>query len=165
MWNLGPGSSRSTGQSLVEFALVFPIIVLIFFGLFDLGRGVFAYNTLENAARDGARVAAVNQVESSPGGDCNQSRPIENPLDAHWSIKTCAVVSATSLGISESDVTITYAPPPNTTVTCGTPLHVGCIATVTIVYEYAPATPLIGGLVGKVSMSASSDVPVERVFP
>ena len=33
--------------------------------LFDLGRAVFAYNTLTNAAREGARIAIVNQYTPS----------------------------------------------------------------------------------------------------
>ena len=43
--------SGGRGQSLVEFALVLPVFVLVLVSLFDLGRGVFAYNTLTNAAR------------------------------------------------------------------------------------------------------------------
>jgi len=44
------------GSSLVEFALVIPVIMLLIFGAVDLGRAVYAYNTIANAARDGARV-------------------------------------------------------------------------------------------------------------
>ena len=46
---------------MVEFALVIPIFLLVLVSLFDLGRAVFAYNTLTNAAREGARMAIVNQ--------------------------------------------------------------------------------------------------------
>ena len=53
--------SRGRGQTLVEFALVLPVFILVLVSLFDLGRGVFAYNTLTNAAREGARLAIVNQ--------------------------------------------------------------------------------------------------------
>jgi Flp pilus assembly protein TadG len=49
------------GQAIVEFALVVPIFILIVVGLFDVGRAVYAYNTAANAAREGARVAIVNQ--------------------------------------------------------------------------------------------------------
>ncbi len=49
------------GQTLVEFALVVPLFLLIVIGLFDVGRGVFAYNTIANSARAAARVAIVNQ--------------------------------------------------------------------------------------------------------
>ena len=52
---------RQRGQGLTEFALVIPIFLLLVVALFDLGRAVFAYNTLTNAAREGARIAIVNQ--------------------------------------------------------------------------------------------------------
>ena len=52
---------RGHGQSLVEFALVLPVFILVLVSLFDLGRAVFVYNTLTNAAREGARLAIVNQ--------------------------------------------------------------------------------------------------------
>ena len=50
---------RSRGQALVEFALVFPIFVLLFFGLIDLGRYVFVANSANQAAREAARANAV----------------------------------------------------------------------------------------------------------
>ena len=50
------------GQSLVEFALIAPVFFLILIGLFDVGYGIYAYNTVANAARSAARVAIVNQV-------------------------------------------------------------------------------------------------------
>jgi Flp pilus assembly protein TadG len=49
------------GQSMVEFALVLPVMVLIVAGIFDLGRAFFAYITITNAAREGARYGALNQ--------------------------------------------------------------------------------------------------------
>jgi len=50
---------RERGQSLVEFALVIPIVILIMVGLFDLGRVVFINNSLSDGARDGARHGAT----------------------------------------------------------------------------------------------------------
>ncbi len=47
------------GQSLVEFALVFPIFFVLLMGIIDLGRFVYTDATLSQAAREGARVAAV----------------------------------------------------------------------------------------------------------
>jgi Flp pilus assembly protein TadG len=148
----------------VEFALLFPVLILLLFGIVDLGRGVYAYNTIDNAARQGARVATVNQIEESP--DCDESRPIEDPADPHWSIKTCAVVAAFSLGVAMSDVDVTYfAPPGNVLLTCSPTLHVGCIAKVTVQYAFRPATPIIGNIVGDVALSSTAEIPVERVFP
>jgi TadE-like protein len=47
------------GQSLVEFALVFPILMLLVFGVIDGARLVYTNTQLGQAAREGARVAAV----------------------------------------------------------------------------------------------------------
>lgn len=55
-------SQRS--QALIEFALVSPVLLLLTFGVVDVGRAVFYYDTLNHAAREGARTAlrASNQL-------------------------------------------------------------------------------------------------------
>lgn len=50
---------RYRGQALVEFALVFPVFVLILFGLIDLGRYVYVANAVNQGAREGARYGSV----------------------------------------------------------------------------------------------------------
>lgn len=50
---------KQKGQSLLEFALVFPLIFLLITGLIDLGRALFYYSTLNNAVREGTRYAVV----------------------------------------------------------------------------------------------------------
>ena len=45
----------SSGQSLVEFALILPVLILMLIGTFDLGRVVWANDTVSNAAREAAR--------------------------------------------------------------------------------------------------------------
>jgi len=47
------------GQALVEFALVFPVFMLLLFGVIEVGRFVYTDNALSQAAREGARLAAV----------------------------------------------------------------------------------------------------------
>jgi TadE-like protein len=46
-----------TSQALIEFALVSPVLLLLLFGIIDIGRAVFYYDTLNHAAREGARTA------------------------------------------------------------------------------------------------------------
>ena len=157
-------SRRGTlGQALAETALVLPIFILILLAIFDLGRGVLAYSTVGNAARQGARVAAVNQIAMSP--ECDQQRPVEDPANPHWSIKACAAAAGSAVGVTPSDVTVSYAAPPGTSLVCGTPLKVGCIAQVTVSTSWTAITPLIGGIVGPISLSSTSEMPIERVFP
>lgn len=158
------GRARERGQALVEFALIFPVFILLLFGILDLGRAIYAYNTVADAAREGARVAIVNQIQTSP--DCAQDRPIQNPLAPHWSIKTCAAQSAISLGIQATDVTVSYAAPSiSPTLTCNPTVSVGCIVSVKVDYTFRAVTPVISNIIGVISMSSTSSVPVERVFP
>ena len=56
-----------SGQSLVEFALVLPLLLLIITGLFDLARATWQENTLAYAAREGTRYAIVHGSGSVDG--------------------------------------------------------------------------------------------------
>ena len=60
--NLGLGMERerSRGQTLVEFALVAPLLFLLLIAIFEAGRYVLFVETLNNASREGARFAIVN---------------------------------------------------------------------------------------------------------
>lgn len=51
---------RGQGQSLVEFALILPILIIVLVGVFDLGRALFALITITNAAREGARYGTLH---------------------------------------------------------------------------------------------------------
>lgn len=156
-------ATKRNGQSLVEFSLVIPIFVLLVVGFFEIGRAVFAYNTIASAARQGARVAAVNQLENVT--ECDASRPVEDPFDPHWSIRGCVIAAASTLGITTANVDIAYGPPPATSLDCDPTLHVGCIAAVTVTYDYVVSAPFVSLLIGPISMSQTSEMPVERVFP
>ena len=48
------------GQSLVEFALVLPMLLVVMLMITEFGRALYQYNVLSQAARAGARVAAVS---------------------------------------------------------------------------------------------------------
>jgi hypothetical protein len=157
----------SKGQSLVEFAFIFPIIALLAFGFIDIGRAVFTYNTLTNAAREASRVAAVNQLDPVNGPWlCAPNRPVEDVNNPGWTFRGCALVAGRTAGVAHSDISISYAAPPGTDLTCtGGTLNVGCIATVTVVAHYVPITPVAGSLIGAVTFRSTSSMPIERLFP
>ncbi|HEX4898618.1 MAG TPA: TadE/TadG family type IV pilus assembly protein [Candidatus Limnocylindrales bacterium] len=66
----GGKSRRQRGQGLVEFALVLPIFTAVLLGMIEVGRVVWANNAVANAAREGARYAAVH------GGTKSNSCPV-----------------------------------------------------------------------------------------
>jgi len=44
-----------SGQSLMELAMVLPLMLLVVFGITEFGRAYYQYNTLSKAIRDGGR--------------------------------------------------------------------------------------------------------------
>jgi Flp pilus assembly protein TadG len=50
----------TSGQELAEFAIVLPLLLLVAFGVLDLGRIFHAAITITNAAREGARYAMIH---------------------------------------------------------------------------------------------------------
>lgn len=62
-----PKFSGQQSQALIEFALISPVLLLLLFGIIDIGRAVFYYDTLSHAAREGARnaVQASNRLPTN----------------------------------------------------------------------------------------------------
>jgi Flp pilus assembly protein TadG len=48
-----------SGQSLIEFAMALPLLLLLILALFDFGRGIFYWLDATHVANEGARLAAV----------------------------------------------------------------------------------------------------------
>src|SRR6266567_8451948 len=49
------------GAAAVEFAIMLPLLLLLVFGIIDFGRALNAQVTITQAAREGARLTALNQ--------------------------------------------------------------------------------------------------------
>ena len=56
---------RQKGQAIVEFAIVFPFLLMLLFGLIFSGLVFSDYMTLSNAARSSAREAALAPSKAS----------------------------------------------------------------------------------------------------
>ena len=56
---------REKGQSMVEFAFVLPLFLLLVMGIIDFGWLFYNYISVENSARNAARIACVEYM------DCN----------------------------------------------------------------------------------------------
>jgi Flp pilus assembly protein TadG len=130
------------GQGLTEFAIVLPLILLSICAILDLGRAVYAYSTIGNAARAGSRVAIVDQNVSV--------------------VRSKAVEQAVALGISPSAVAVSY----RTSDLAGpcSPVALGCVAEITVPYAFTAVTPIISTIVGPISLSSTTRFPVERIY-
>ena len=102
------------GQSLVEFALVVPILILVIVGIFEGGRAIYTYNALSNATREALREAIVHQ--NIPAIEAEADRVLGG------------FAADTDMVIDGSD--------------CGTPAETPCVYRVELTYEFEPV--LIG---------------------
>ncbi|MEO6059076.1 MAG: TadE/TadG family type IV pilus assembly protein [Candidatus Limnocylindria bacterium] len=135
------GSRR--GQTLVEFALILPIFILVLVGIFDFGRAVYAYNTISTASREAVRIGIVDQ---------NVGR-----------LQAEAVKAAVALGAAPGDVDVAFLTP-DLLGTCAAPVDIGCVVEITVHYQYNAATPIISNLVGTIDMASTTREPVERSY-
>jgi Flp pilus assembly protein TadG len=128
---------RERGQSLLEFALVVPIFLILIMGIIDFSLGLKSWITITNASREAARYAAVSC--SSGVADTDD-------------VKERAVTAASGLSIATSDVTVTN---------CGTGRSSQSVS-VSVDYAYNLVTPL-GGLLGldTISLNSEADMRME----
>lgn len=93
----GRSSSRDGGASLVEFALLLPLFVVLIFGMITAGIALSQQNSVKNAVREASRFAAVRdnadvqvyladviaQVENAATGDLRDTTAGKKICAAH----------------------------------------------------------------------------------
>lgn len=112
------------GQSLLEFALILPVLVIVLVGIFDLGRAFFALITINNAAREGARYGTLNFDELDTTG-----------------ILAATVLEAQGSGINIASSDVSIACPDDG---AAWPCNRGTAVRVTVNYTF---TPLLGMII------------------
>ena len=58
------------GQTMTEFAIILPVLVVLLFGIIQFGIAFNNYVTITDAARAGARKAVVSRQSGDPAGAC-----------------------------------------------------------------------------------------------
>lgn len=136
---------HAAGQTLVEFALIIPIFILIVMGIFDVGRAIYAYTTINNAAHEAARLAIVDQNTAA--------------------VRDTAVGQAVGVRLVPADVTVRWLSASYTDVApCNATPRFGCAVEVTVAYEFTPATPVIGDLLGTIDLEGLARQAIERTY-
>jgi Flp pilus assembly protein TadG len=131
------------GQSLVEFAISFPVLMLmILFGI-DFGRVFLGWITLNNTVREAANFAAINPAAWTAPENTAAQTEFER------------LIASEAAGIN-CDLPATI---PDPTFPAGT--TIGSPATVAITCRFSLITPLISNLLGsQVDVSASASFPI-----
>ena len=124
---------RSSGQSLIEFALIFPIIFFLITGFLDLGRAIFYYSSLTNAVREATRYAIVHKDEL----DAALNNPTDNSLQDKV-LEYAFGLSGTPDPLTKDDITVSPEKVDNLFTT----------VSIKVIYPYKPITPGIKELFG-----------------
>jgi Flp pilus assembly protein TadG len=111
---VGKRKDQELGQSVVEFALTLPLLLLLLLGTIDLGLGFKTYIGLTNAAREGARWVSIY------------------PGDHEDALEFRIRPEAAQVGLSEGSYTVTFNYPAEDKVT------------VTVHHNYKPLSGILG---------------------
>jgi hypothetical protein len=101
--------TQNRGQSLVEFALAVPLLLILAIGIFEAARYVMWDQALNHAVSEGARYAIVHGEDSDlPSGPLPTACPVAECDAPGDNIKARVVDSALGL-VSTGDVTIHWS--------------------------------------------------------
>ena len=112
------GRAPERGAAAVELAIILPLVLLLIGGIVDLGRLWFTKEVLTNAAREGARAAALGQSESEASARVTQA--LAGGVRANASFAYCGdnsspcatrLAGCPSDGSTAASVTVTVSTP------------------------------------------------------
>lgn len=182
----GPDS----GQSLVEFTLMLPLFLFMVFAIVDGGRMVYANAALSQAAREGARVAAAEAgwvgvpgtgcvTEAASIGEANRGAHV-CPADVA-ALATHVADAANGMVVAVGPLRDVYLscnaddahdPVPSgdwTSVSGGNGCSdgsgaavssAGDVISVRVLYEFAPTTPILSNVFGRIELSAAASMVI-----
>jgi hypothetical protein len=134
-------SSSRSGQSLVEFAIILPLLMLLVVVIFDLGRVVYYSSTIHNAAREAARWGIVYP-------------------DIETNIQDKAIDYAVGLGLQRNQITVCWHYDPSDVHSFPPPS-----VKITVVYSFRPAIPLVSRFLpgGQLSLEGDATMKLEAL--
>jgi len=120
------------GQALVEFTIILPILLLLVMGIFQFGMMINSYLTIQNAVREGARVAIVGSTDTEIIQQMKQTSPALNS-------------NQLSINITPSQQM----------------RRSGEALTIKASYQYQMTVPIISNLFGQVTLNAQTSMRME----
>ena len=149
----------SRGQGLVEFAIVLPLILLLLMGAVDFGRGIFAFNEVANAAREGGRTGIVNQTLTDiRARAAAQAIGLAVPTTVPASCP--ATGGAPAASSDPAGICIAILKPDLVTDCSSAVDKIGCVIVVSVKSTYTPLTPILG-FIGTIPLSSTTRQVIE----
>jgi Flp pilus assembly protein TadG len=142
---------RQRGSTIVEQAIILPLLLGLFFGVIDMGRAMYSYSFVSYIAREATRWASVRSTPLNSG-------PITNAE------VTTFVKNATGAGLDPANISTTtnWIAPPNGSPACpaGGSQKPGCVVQVTVNYNFKFVLPFLPA--GTLPMSSESQMIITQ---
>jgi Flp pilus assembly protein TadG len=141
------------GAALVEFAIVSVALLTLVFGVIDLGRAYFTWQSVKNAAREGAAYAERNPLAQKPSGTTcpdpdniqYRARTEEGKPNTHYSVKVTPAIAGGCASPSDNQA-----------------IKPGDTVTVRVSTSFTMLTPFVSAIVGgSMTITASQQVVVQ----
>jgi len=157
----GPQRTGENGTSLVEFALVFILLITIMFGVMGFGHALYVYHFVNNEGKEATRWAAVNGSTCGADGSCNGTGYMNNTPASATDVNTYvqnhippgidpAKVTTSACGVKGGTACAASTPKVCTTAVGtlpATPNYPGCTVEVTVSYPFQFSFPLLNSVV------------------
>jgi Flp pilus assembly protein TadG len=137
------------GSNLIEYALIFMVLMSLLLGIVDFSRALYTYHFLSNAAREATRWAAVNGATCASDNSCAAS--------ASQSDIQNYVTNITPPGVDSTKLTTTPSWPGTGTV-CAVANNPGCPVQVEVSYQFTFVVPFIRST--PLTLSSSSEMTI-----
>ena len=167
--SLALGTRRSTwtrrhasrGQTLVEFALILPVALLMTVGIIDVARLFAADISLTNGVREAALFAGSGAYDKWCSGSETDVTCPSGSTDMNLSANPDSIgyhIQGESTGLTLSQITI--VPPTCDNGTCNSS---STTVTITATYPFTPLTPAIGAIMGSpITLRASTTAQIQK---
>jgi Flp pilus assembly protein TadG len=141
------GSRKSQrGAAALEFAIVVPVLILLVFGIIDFGGVMNAQVVVANAAREGARSAALG------GSTTTATATVRTVMGSLPGASDTTITQVTVVCTSLTNVVDS---------TCTSTTDAGGKAVATITYKYTWLSPVPLGLASTINVTQSSQMRIE----
>jgi Flp pilus assembly protein TadG len=137
---------RESGQSLAEFAMIAPVLVILVFGIIDIARAYNGWVTVQGAARQGARYAVTGRSE------CAAATPSRLTCIEHVAREHAGALTNSGTTVDVNVRSWEYPSYSGSAIEGSAGEQCDAVE-VEVQYEFEPATPMFESLFGGVTMT------------
>lgn len=146
---------RHAGQALVEFSLVLIPFLWLLLGIVDLGRGIYMYNGVAQAAREIARADSVHACDTAPCSLGTSAQTIA-AINTQKALIPGLGGAGASISFQCTDVSDSVL----TTARCGAGLNGSeSFVRVTVSVPFSVVTPLLG-MIAPRTMTSTTHIQI-----